>query len=105
MKSRKVWTDEQEEELIHLYTTVTRDIDKICDILGKKKRSVISKLVQLKIYIKPEIESSPKITIKSLLRDLENLLEINLEGMNLSKKDNLIILVNAIREKLKNKEK
>ena len=65
----------------------------------ERYRSVISKLVQLKIYEKPEIDEADKgQTVKVMLRDLENLLEIQVEGTNLNKKENLFKLLTAIKD-------
>ena len=58
-------------------------------------------LVQLKIYEKPEIDEADKgQTVKVMLRDLENLLEIQVEGTNLNKKENLFKLLTAIKDVL-----
>ena len=50
--SNKAWSDEEEHELIKMYTgeNPEQDIYTIAEYFKKKPRSVISKLVQLKIY-------------------------------------------------------
>ena len=54
--SIKAWSDDQEVELIRLYTEEgQKDVHKLAEHFSKGYRSVISKLVQLKIYEKPEI--------------------------------------------------
>lgn len=99
--SIKTWTDEQEQELIKLYTIdEIKDVHKIADHFDKGYRSVISKLVQLKIYDKPEITTEKPLTVKTILREIEDLLEIEIEGTNLNKKENLKKLVIALRDKL-----
>ena len=100
--SVKAWSDEQENELISLYTKDSiKDVHELAKHFGKGYRSVISKLVQLKIYEKPEIDEADKgQTVKVMLRDLENLLEIQVEGTNLNKKENLFKLLTAIKDVL-----
>ena len=86
--SVKAWNDEQEAELIKLYTEEDRkDVHELAEYFSKGYRSVISKLVQLKIYEKPEIEEDDKSqTVKVMLRELEDILEIEVDGVNLNKK-------------------
>ena len=67
----------------------------------KGYRSVISKLVQLKIYEKPVIDQAEKgQTVKVMLREIEELLGIQVEGTNLNKKENLSSLLAAIKSKI-----
>ena len=100
--SVKAWSDEQENELISLYTNDgIKDVHDLAKHFVKGYRSVISKLVQLKIYEKPETSEADKgQTVKVMLRDLEELLEIQIEGTNLNKKENLYKLLIAIKGKL-----
>tara|TARA_B100002019_G_C20827873_1_gene383784 strand:- start:116 stop:424 length:309 start_codon:yes stop_codon:yes gene_type:complete len=100
--SVKAWNDEQEAELIKLYTEEDRkDVHELAEYFSKGYRSVISKLVQLKIYEKPEIEEDDKSqTVKVMLRELEDILEIEVDGVNLNKKENLAKLLNAIKQKV-----
>jgi len=100
--SIKAWSDEQEVELIKLYTEDGRkDVHELAEYFSKGYRSVISKLVQLKIYEKPVIEEDDKSqTVKVMLRELENILEVEIEGVNLNKKENLVKLLNAIKQKI-----
>ena len=101
--SVKAWNDEQEAELIKLYTEENeKDVYKLADHFSKGYRSVISKLVQLKIYEKPVTEEEGRSqTVKVMLRELEDILEIEVEGVNLNKKENLVKLLNAIKQKVK----
>lgn len=101
--SVKAWNDEQEDELIKLYTEEgIKDVHELASHFSKGYRSVISKLVQLKIYEKPEIEEQDRsLTVKVMLRELEEILEIEVEGVNLNKKENLQKLLNAIKQKVK----
>ena len=101
--SVKAWNDEQETELIKLYTEDgQKDVHELANHFSKGYRSVISKLVQLKIYEKPEIEEDDKSqTVKVMLRELEEILNIEVDGVNLNKKENLYKLVNAIKQKVK----
>ena len=59
--SIKAWNDEQEQELIQLYTEENKkDVYELAEHFSKGYRSVISKLVQLKIYEKPVFEDDQK---------------------------------------------
>ena len=100
--SIKAWNDEQEQELIRIYTEdEQKDVHQLAEHFSKGYRSVISKLVQLKIYEKPEIEEDDKSqTVKVMLRELEEILDIEVDGVNLNKKENLYKLVNAIKQKV-----
>jgi len=100
--SIKAWNDEQEQELIRIYTEDgQKDVHKLAEHFSKGYRSVISKLVQLKIYEKPEIAEEDKSqTVKVMLRELEEILEIQVEGTNLNKKENLSQLLEAIKKRI-----
>ena len=100
--SVKAWSDEQENELISLYTNDgIKDVHDLAKHFGKGYRSVISKLVQLKIYEKPELEEENKgQTVKVMLRELEDILEIQIQGTNLNKKENLSALLESIKKKV-----
>ena len=102
--SIKAWSDEQEAELVKLYTEQNvKDVYELATIFDKGYRSVISKLVQLKIYEKPQVEDESKsLTVKVMLRELEDILEIEVLGTNLNKKENLSKLLTAIKKKLEN---
>ena len=101
--SIKAWNDDQETELIKLYTEDgVKDVYELASHFSKGYRSVISKLVQLKIYEKPEINEEDKSqTVKVMLRELEEILDIEVEGTNLNKKENLNLLLEAIKTKVK----
>ena len=100
--SIKTWSSEQEIELVYLYTEQdSKDVHELADHFQKGYRSVISKLVQLKVYEKPQLEEEIKAqTVKTMLRELESMLNIEIDGTNLNKKENLTKLVEALREKL-----
>lgn len=100
--SVKTWSDQQEEELKRLYVDEDlKDVYELASHFNKGYRSVISKLVQLKIYVKPVIDEEEKAqTVKVMLRELEDLLDIEIEGTNLNKKENLSTLVQALKSKL-----
>jgi len=102
--SVKAWSDEDESKLVELYKSEgVKDVHELAGIFDKGYRSVISKLVQLKIYEKPDHNKDKKLkTVKVMLRELEELLDISIEGTNLNKKENLTILVTALENKLKN---
>ena len=100
--SVKAWSDDQENELISLYTNDgIKDVHDLAKHFGKGYRSVISKLVQLKIYEKPELEEENKgQTVKVMLRELEDILDIQIQGTNLNKKENLSALLESIKRKV-----
>ena len=97
--SVKAWNDEEEAKLIKMYTEDgVKDVYQLAEYFQKGYRSVISKLVQLKIYEKPEVDETQKgQTVKVMLRQIEELLE----GTNLNKKENLSSLLDAIKAKIK----
>lgn len=95
----KVWDKEEENELIMLYCEKGQSVSEIAEYFGKNNRSIISKLVKLKKYKKPEQDKANKRSVKSMIIDLERILDIQLEGVNLSKKSNLELLVEAIKLK------
>jgi len=95
--SNKAWSDEEEQRLIDAYLHDTQDTYELSVRFGKGYRSVISKLVQLKIYVKPQQNEPDKgKTVKVMLRDIEKMLEIEVDGTNLNKKENLRKLVDGI---------
>jgi|TARA_Y100000994_G_scaffold243060_1_gene240870 hypothetical protein len=100
--SIKAWSDQDEKQLIFLYTEDDlKDVHELATIFNKGYRSVISKLVQLKIYEKPsDKEQEPNKTVKMMLIELENILEIEIEGVNLNKKENLKKLLDAVVKKV-----
>ena len=100
--SVKAWNDEQEAELIKMYSEEgIKDVYALASHFAKGYRSVISKLVQLKIYEKPEVNDEDKSqTVKVMLRELEDILNIRVDGTNLNKKENLSMLLNAIKERI-----
>ena len=100
--SIKAWNDEQEAELTRLYLEEEiKDVHELGSIFEKGYRSVISKLVQLKIYEKPELDEEDKsLTVKVMLRKLEEILGVEVVGTNLNKKENLSKLLEAIKKKI-----
>lgn len=100
--SVKAWNDQQEAELIKLYKDEgCKDVHDLASHFNKGYRSVISKLVQLKIYEKPVVQDNDNTqTVKVMLRELEDILEIQIEGTNLNKKENLASLLKAIKLKV-----
>lgn len=96
----KAWSNEQEKELVIIYINKTKNVEKIAKHFGKGYRSVISKLVNMGIYEKPDKNKKDSRTVKTMLRELEAYLEIEIEGFNLNKKSNLEHLVDAVIRKL-----
>lgn len=101
VKPRGAWIYEDEETLRALYEEGITDPFQLGLILNKNHRAVISKLVQLKIYKKPEEIENKIRTTKTLMLDIERLLKIELEGYNIHNKRNLLKIVRGI-EKLIN---
>jgi len=101
--SVKAWNDEEEAQLIKMYTEDdVKDVYVLADNFTKGYRSVISKLVQLKIYEKPQIDETEKgQTVKVMLRQIEEMLDIQIESTNLNKKENLSSLLDAIKSKIR----
>jgi transposase-like protein len=93
----RVWSPEEEEELVKLYCDDNMGVLEIAEYFGKNNRSIISKLVQLKVYKKPETDRKNKRSVKSMIIELEAILGISLDGVNLSRKSNLEILVDAVK--------
>lgn len=98
--NNRIWQEEQEKELINLYCEQDKSVEDIAEHFNKNNRSIISKLVQLKVYKKPEAVKINKRTVKSMIIDIEKMLSIELEGVNLNKKSNLETLVDAIKAKV-----
>jgi len=98
MAAIKAWSDEDQEELIRLYEEEW-DVPELAEYFGRNHRSIISKLVRLKIYQKPE-KPPKKKTVKMMVNELEDILDIRIEGINLSKKNNLETLLEAIENQL-----
>ena len=99
-KSNKAWSEEEEEKLPELYVDQELDVYHVAEYFKKGHRSVISKLVQMKVYRKPSDEKEDKRSVKTMIRDIEIMLEIEIEGLNLTKKSNLELLVDALKDKL-----
>lgn len=99
-KSNKAWSDEEEAILLDLYVDQGLDVYEVADHFKKGHRSVISKLVQMKVYRKPQDNKEDKRSVKTMIRDIEVMLEIEIEGLNLTKKSNLELLVDALNAKL-----
>lgn len=83
------------------YIHEEQSIEYIADYFNKGHRSIISKLVNMGLYKKPETIKENNRTVKTMLRDIEEMLEIEIIGLNLNKKSNLLIVVEALELKLK----
>jgi hypothetical protein len=103
--NNKAWSPEEEIELVRLYEEENQDIIQISDYFEKKPRSIISKLVQLKIYRKPSDDKEDKRSVKSMVMELEHMLGIEIEGLNLTKKSNLERVVDGIKSRLEQTSK
>jgi transposase-like protein len=93
----RVWSAAEEEELLRLYCENDMSVTEIAEHFVKNNRSIISKLVQLKVYKKPNTNRKNKRSVKNMVIYLEKVLNIRLDGVNLSRKANLEILVDAIK--------
>ena len=100
--NKKAWTDEDEAELIKLYTVDgLKDPEILCKRFAdsdKNYRSIISKLVQLQIYVKPVIEKRIKpLRVKAVIAQIEKILDIELDGANISNKNNVILILDGLK--------
>jgi len=98
--SVKAWNENDTQKLLDLYLQDgIEDPHVLCNHFpGKGYRSVISKLVQQQVYKKPELDELRKSkTVKTMLRELEEALDIEIEGTNLNKKSNLVNLVTGVQ--------
>lgn len=97
MAVMKTWEDEDVVELISLYSSEEKTVEELAEYFGRNTRSVVSKLVKLGIYRKP-VNDKVKRSVKGMIDELEKILKIRIDGTNLSKKQNLVILVDAIKK-------
>lgn len=98
-KPRGAWLTDEEEALKALYLEENiTDPYQLALIFSKNHRSVISKLVQLKLYKKPDSSELKTRTTKSLMNDLERLLNIEIIGDNVHNKKNLLKIVKGIEK-------
>jgi len=74
------YTDEETSDLEHIYLNVTQDINQIAEGLGRDRRSIISKLGSMKIYINPP-EKPRKRSVKLFTCQLQDLLGIRFSGI------------------------
>lgn len=100
MMKIKAWEDEDVVELIKLYTEEGKTVEYLAEYFGKNNRSIISKLVKLRIYKKVEQDKAPKRSVKHMIQELEHILDIQLDTINIYKKQNLEIIVDAIKNKI-----
>lgn len=94
----KTWEPDEEEELLKLYCVDNWSVIEIAEYFGKNNRSIISKLVKLKVYKKPEPKTE-KRSVKIMIQELESILGIELDSVNIYKKQNLEAIVDAIKLK------
>lgn len=97
--SKKEWSDEEEAALIKMYTDGS-SVYEVAEFFNKKHRSVISKLVQLKIYRKPPPRSK-NASVKELIRELEKLLDIYIDANSLNKREHVQQVLEAVRQLVK----
>lgn len=102
IKKLKIWSDEESEALTKLYIEQKKSVVELSQIFDRGTRSIISKLVQLKIYNKPISESDENQSVKEMLQEIEKLLDIKIEGLSLTRKSNLKALLDSLKRKLKN---
>lgn len=101
MKSKSTYTEEETKKLLSLYETYgTKNIDYIAKELNKPVKSVRSKLVREKVYV-PGNTSYVRKTGKSkkeLLRDLENIVDIDVSGFVGATKESLRDLIAFLKK-------
>lgn len=97
----KTWEPDEEEELLKLYCDNQWTVNDLAEYYGKNTRSIISKLVKMKVYVKPDAKKN-KRSVKHMIQELETLLNIELDSVNIYKKQNLELIVDAIKAKSSN---
>jgi transposase len=96
-----MYTVKEEAQLKELYTAGV-DVKEIANAVGKSERSVISKLVALKIYV-PKVKASkvtggaPK-TKAAYVAEVEVLLDVKLPDLEKAPKTTLIALKESLEE-------
>lgn len=93
----KIWSEDEEKTLSKLYTELEHNIEAVAQKMNKSPRSIITKLVKMKIYIKPVIEQEEKIRVKGMIHEIEKLLGIKIEGINIGKKSNLTNILEGVQ--------
>jgi len=94
----KIWSDEEEKTLTRLYKETNYNIEACAQKMNKTPRSIITKLVKMKIYIKPEIIVEDKIRVKGIIYELEEMLGIKIDGINIGKKSNLTNILEGVKK-------
>lgn len=101
MKSKSTYTEQETEKLLELYKIYgTDNIDHIAEELNKPIKSVRSKLVKEKVYIpgKPSYVKKTGKSKKELLRDLEDIIEIDVSGFLGATKESLSSLIDFLKK-------
>jgi hypothetical protein len=101
MKSKSTYTEEETKQLLSLYETYgTANIEHIAKELNKPVKSVRSKLVKEKVYIpgKPSYVRKTGKSKKELLRDLEDIIEIDVSGFLGATKESLSSLIDFLKK-------
>lgn len=92
---------EEETAVVRQYPKIT--IDEICEQLGKSRKSVIGKLAREGLYRRAPYMSKtgePPITKPALVAQIEEYVDVELEGLEKASKQSLKKLLDALEEVL-----
>jgi len=101
MKSKSTYTEEETKKLLNLYEIYgTDNIERIAEELNKPVKSVRSKLVKEKVYVpgKPSYVKKTGKSKKELLRDLEDIIDIDVSGFLGATKESLSSLIDFLKK-------
>ncbi len=96
------YSKKEEKELVNLYMNEGYDVYQLADHFNKTHRSIIMKLVTLKVYEMPA--KKKPVFRKDLIKRLEDSLGIDFipdeksQHIDLHRKDNLMMLHGAIKK-------
>lgn len=102
VKNTNAYSQEETSKLIELYQEYGTDrLDDIAILMNKSVKSVRSKLVREKIYIPTKTSYIKKTgrSKKELLRELEDIVSIDVSGFMGASKESLISLINFLKKK------
>ena len=89
-----MYSFEEEEQLIELYLQGI-SVEDLALKFNRNTNSIIAKLVQLKVYVKPP--KRKKKTAKEMYREIEEITGLKFESPNFTKKKDIKALVEWLR--------
>lgn len=101
MKTKSAYTEEETKKLLELYKAYGTDhLEQIAMELDKPIKSVRSKLVKEKVYVAGNsgyIKKTGK-SKKELLRDLEDIIDMDTSGLTGATKESLSSLIDFLKK-------